>query len=81
MYKSGVISKKVQWLKLFQDIYLENTLENTLWLESPVLGADSEFSCDLFSPVSPSTQASGYERRFNICRVKNVLKKSSLAWN
>jgi len=67
--------------------HLENTFENTLWLEPPVLGAESA-SPDLFrlplptppgctappSPVKPSTQVRGYERRFSICGGKKIGK-------
>lgn len=66
----------------FAFTHLENTFENTLWLESPVLGAES-VSADLLrlpplpggpppSPVRPSTQVKGYERRFSICIQNNA---------
>lgn len=57
-------SKKFKYNK---SSYLENTLEKTLWLESPVFGADSVLSVAGFaSPVNPSTQVSGYDNRFSI---------------
>lgn len=66
----------------FSFAHLENTFENTLWLESPVLGADS-VSADLFrlppgdgdgppSPVRPSTHVKGYDRRLSICKVNEI---------
>lgn len=45
--------------------YLENTLENTLCVESLVVGADSVSDLP-GSPVNPSTHDSGYDKRFNI---------------
>lgn len=45
--------------------YLENTFENTLWLESLVVGAESVSDLP-GSPVKPSTHDKGYDKRFNI---------------
>lgn len=61
--KNLILSKK--------KTYLENTFEKTLWFESPVFGAESDSDDLLVSPVvKPSTQAKGYESRFNIWKKK-----------
>lgn len=51
-----------------QKNYLENTFENTLWLESLVVGAESESADFPCSPVKPSTHDKGYDKRFSICK-------------
>lgn len=47
--------------------YLENTFENTLWLESLVFGPESVSGGFPGSPVKPSTHDKGYDKRFSIC--------------